>query len=185
MCVCYTEDRNYGKGVFAVKFSLTKRSLWVSFFVWFACLLLLTGCAESSSGASDSSSDSQISVSSHGDSDSTDDVSSEDGTEYLWRVSIPTGTGESPPRPYLVFGETLYHVRKNTPEVETLSDAWTQIGTVNVSIDWRENTYDVAAETDIIVSNCVPKGAKVYRWKYYLAVECGDFYVIFQDDSIS
>ncbi len=117
---------------------------------------------------------------------STDDVTVDGDTEYLWRVDIPTGpTDITIPRPYLVIGEKQYYVRESIPEVETLGSEWNFVGTVNVSIDWRENTYDVDADTKTIVSNCVPKGAKVYQWDYFVAAECNDFYVVFQDSSIS
>jgi len=158
---------------------------WSCFFALFLCLFLLCGCA--GGGSSDPSSD----ASADKGSDivagfSTDDFSSGEETEYLWRVSIPTGPTQDPvPHPYLVFCGKQYSVRKDTPEVERLSSDWSYVGTVSLSVDWRENTYDVDAEENAIVSNCVSQGAKVYQWNYFLAVECDGFFVVFQDPSVS
>ncbi|MBO5214054.1 MAG: hypothetical protein J6B86_04730 [Clostridia bacterium] len=162
----------------------TKRLIFLLFCTIF--LFALAGCSENQNdllGTSDvgSTSTSDVILNS-----STDDVTVDGSSEYPWRVSIPTGpTDVVVPHPYVVLGEKEYYVRKDTPEVEQIGSEWTLAGTVNVSVPASQDTYDVDADAETIVSNCMPKGSKVYQWNYYLAVEYQDFYVIFQDSSVS
>ena len=150
------------------------------------CLLVFSGCSEQEInclGTSDvgSTSTSDVILNS-----STDDVTVDGSSEYPWRVSIPTGpTDVVLPHPYVVLGEKEYYVRKDTPEVEQIGSEWTLVGTVNVSVPASQDTYDVDADAETVVSNCMPKGSKVYQWNYYLAVEYQNFYVVFQDSSVS
>ena len=109
---------------------------------------------------------------------------SEENVEYLWEVEVPYGV-QLPPRPYLFIGEKEYYVRNLIPEVDSLNPDWEPVGTVNVSVDWEENTYAIDADENTIVSNCVSKGAKVYKWNYFVAVECPGFFVVFQESSFS
>ena len=166
--------------------STVKNGLLVFLLLNATCLLIFSGCSEqtiNSSGTSDigSTSTSDVILNS-----STDDVTVDGSSEYPWRVSIPTGpTDVILPHPYVVLGEKEYYVRDDTPEVEQLGSEWTLVGTVNVSVPASQDTYDVDADTKTIVSNCMPKDSKVYQWNYYLAVEYQDFYVIFQDSSVS
>ncbi len=167
--------------MYFLKRGAVKNGLLSFLFLGITCLLVFTGCAGNETGVSGTSDGTDPSSSGFVSNSSTND-----GTEYLWRVDIPTGPSDiTIPRSYLVIGEKQYYVRESIPEVETLSSEWTFTGTVNVSIDWRENTYDVDADTKTIVSNCVPKGARVYQWNHFAAVECSGFYVVFQDGSIS
>ncbi len=111
---------------------------------------------------------------------STDETLS--STEYPWNIS--TDCGEHP-MPCVVFGGKWYHPRNDTVEVESLSEDWEYVGTVTVFVGFEQDVVDGDTEYGEIVSNCMPKGAKVYQWKYLLAVEYEDFFVIFKDRSVS